>query len=405
MNITTIKEDLGYFHDLIASLYPIVVKRGDVWPNILVDRVISLYDCDEDTASAALTQLAKDLNHETFSEESETEYSKSIQQEDDEEKEVADATNESSEQTHGGQEATKSVSDSQSSANDGEKDNTNNAEHSEVDQATEEDDNKKDKEVDRSEGEAVNSVAINPEALANAIINREECDDEMILTKCFKKLCTLVSGKAQGSTRKGWNKRAIVKHYFTSQLNRIPADKNRTGSCETITVAIDCSGSSMYYHKIVQESLLNMSRFYKIRIIDCSNGFISDGKSLLVDGDDVYNNRSRLEATFCKSARITMHPTITCPNVKDAVKIALASELFVVLADYDGYKTICQTAQLLDQTNKSKQLYFIDLESRYEDPAEHGWNCSAEKDYGTADWPESAYDHWWRIFKRDNEED
>ena len=95
-----------------------------------------------------------------------------------------------------------------------------------------------------------------------------------------------------------------------------------------------------------------------------------------------------------------MHPTITTPSIETAAKIAMESEAFIVLADYDGYLSICRVAQQV--TNPAKCPWFLDLEERYEDPSDHDWNYDRDQDrYASADdYPVPARRRWLRLFDR-----
>ena len=397
--------------EMIKLVYRNAVKcDDDIWPEFLIYNEKFAADCGtEEEAVERLFYLGAELvgsDEPIIESEQEEDATESIQMEDDEDKEVVDDSNHISEDFHGGNEATKSVKNSPSSADNGENDNANHAQKGKDEKrSTSEEQAEEHESGNTPGGPRKHQVSIDPEKLAGLILNRDEFDQARILTQALQKLCQLVQGKAQGSHVKGWDKRAMVKHYITSQLNRIPADKKRVG-CDKITVAIDCSGSTLYYHKIVHSALEYMSRYYEILLVDCSNGFNS-GKTSYVGGYDPFNNRKRLEETFCNISRVKMHSTITTPNVEDAAKLAGASELFVVLADYDGYATICQTAQLCEKQGSLQKMFFVDLEDRYEDPDEHNWNYDDNKPSGVwdaSDWPVKGQANWWKLFSRGQKE-
>ena len=376
------------------------------------------------------------------------------QVEDDEEKEVVESTTESSEDTHGGSEATKSIENSPSSADDGEeeKDNStskgNTGENSDDEGSsgkngdtdadkegngtgTESKDGKgsgapEDTDADKEgkgagtepsgdEGEGSgagkggDSSEITNKMVADLISAFEKeaktTHDKAAVTKAMEMVLKNTKGKSdKGNRLSGWDGRAITKHYVSGMLNRIPTDRKRYGAVKQVTVAIDCSGSCWIYLNEINRALRHIARFYNVQILDCSNGFNVEKDSTVSDSDP-YNNRKRLEEAFCGN-RIKMHPAITTPSIETAAKIAEQSEAFIVLADYDGYMSICRMVQQV--TNPAKYPWFLDLEERYEDPSDHDWNYDRDQDrYASADdYPVPARRRWLRLFDRgcdDNE--
>ena len=374
------------------------------------------------------------------------------QVEDDEEKEVVESTTESSEDTHGGSEATKSIEDSPSSADDGEEEKDNSTSKGKGDTGTsssgkdgnadaessggECSDDSEDTDADKEgkgagtefkEGEG-SGVLEDTDAdkegkdsggdsseVTNKIVSdlisafEEEANDRRnreAIVNAFEMVLKNTKGKSdKGNRLGGWDGRAITKHYISGMLNRIPTDRRRYGAVKQVTVAIDCSGSCWTYLNEINRAIRHIARFYNVQILDCSNGFNIDKDSTVSDTDP-YNNRKRLEEAFCTNTRIKMHPTITTPSIETAAKIAEQSEAFIVLADYDGYLSICRVVQQV--TNPAKCPWFLDLEERYEDPSDHDWNYDPDQDrYISADdYPEPARKRWLRLFDRgcdDNE--
>ena len=368
------------------------------------------------------------------------------QVEDDEEKEVVESTTESSEDTHGGSEATKSIEDSPSSADDGEEEKDNSTSKGKGDTGTsssgkdgnadaessggECSDDSEDTDADKEgkgagtefkEGEG-SGVLEDTDAdkegkdsggdsseVTNKIVSdlisafEEEANDRRnreAIVNAFEMVLKNTKGKSdKGNRLGGWDGRAITKHYISGMLNRIPTDRRRYGAVKQVTVAIDCSGSCWTYLNEINRAIRHIARFYNVQILDCSNGFNIDKDSTVSDTDP-YNNRKRLEEAFCTNTRIKMHPTITTPSIETAAKIAMESEAFIVLADYDGYMSICRMVQQV--TNPAKYPWFLDLEERYEDPSDHDWNYDPDQDrYISADdYPEPARKRWLRLFDR-----
>lgn len=374
------------------------------------------------------------------------------QVEDDEIKEVVESTTESSEDTHGGSEATKSIEDSPSSADDGkeEKDNSTSkgkGENSDGGSSGKDGDTDADKEGngtgteskdgkgsgapedtdadkegkgagtepsgDEGEGSGAGN-GDNSSEVTNKIVSdlisafEEEANDRRnreVITSAFEMVLKNTKGKSdKGNRLSGWDGRAIVKHYISGMLNRIPTDRKRYGAVKQVTVAIDCSGSCWIYLNEINRALRHIARFYNVQILDCSNGFNVEKDSTVSDSDP-YNNRKRLEEAFCTNTRIKMHPVITTPSIETAAKIAEQSEAFIVLADYDGYMSICRMVQQV--TNPAKYPWFLDLEERYEDPSDHSWNYDYDNQQciSADDYPEPARRRWLRLFDRGYSDD
>lgn len=353
------------------------------------------------------------------------------QVEDDEEKEVMESTTESSEDTHGGSEATKSIEDSPSSADDGEEEKDNSTSKGKGENSDDEGssgkngDTEADKEsngtgTESKEGEG-SGVLEDTDAIeegkdsdsdSSEVTNKIVADlisafekeaktihDKEAVTRALEMVLKNTKGKSdKGNRLSGWDGRAITKHYISGMLNRIPTDRKNYGAVKQVTVAIDCSGSCWIYLNEINRALRHIARFYNVQILDCSNGFNAEQDSTVSDSDP-YNNRKRLEEAFC-THRIKMHPTITTPSIETAAKIAEQSEAFIVLADYDGYTSICRMVQQV--TNPAKYPWFLDLEERYEDPSDHSWNYDYDNNqYITADdYPEPARKRWLRLFDR-----
>ena len=374
------------------------------------------------------------------------------QVEDDEEKEVVESTTESSEDTHGGSEATKSIEDSPSSADDGEEEKDNSTSKGKGDTGTsssgkdgnadaessggECSDDSEDTDADKEgsgtgtefkdgEGSGVlgdtdaikegkdsgdNSSEVTNKIVSDLISAFEEGATDRrnreAIVNAFAMVLKNTKGKSdKGNRLGGWDGRAITKHYISGMLNRIPTDRKKYGAVKQVTVAIDCSGSCWTYLNEINRAIRHIARFYNVQILDCSNGFNVDKDSTVSDKDP-YDNRKRLEEAFCTNTRIKMHSVITTPSIETAAKIAEQSEAFIVLADYDGYLSICRVVQQV--TNPAKCPWFLDLEERYEDPSDHDWNYDPDQDrYISADdYPEPARKRWLRLFDRgcdDNE--
>lgn len=323
----------------------------------------------------------------------------SIQMEDDEEKPAMEATSKTTEDTHGGDEATKSVEGSPSSADDGNKENNN---PSEADENIKDEMSSEREEVDGREldaGITHRGIQHNVADIISAI-EEQPFDDNGAVEKALDHVVRHIRGRAEGGIAKGWDGRKIVKHLLSKQLNRIPNDHKRTGRVEEVIVAVDCSGSCWTYLDIINKSLQKLSKTHRVVIMDVSNGF-NLNKDSCVHDDDPYENRRRLEEAFCDGSRIVMHKTVTTPCVETAAKLAEKAEAMIIIADYDGYLSIAKSVQLI--RNHSKYPWFIDLETRYGDPSEHNWSYDGDtgRYLSEDDWPEAAKDKWLRLFPRD----
>ena len=274
------------------------------------------------------------------------------QVEDDEEKEVVESTTRTTEDTHGGSEATKSIENSPSSADDGKEEKDNSASDgdnsdegssgkngdTEADKegsgtGTESKDGKgagdsEDTDADKEgKGAGTDPSGDDGECAgkggeSNEVTNKIVADlisafekeaktihDKEAVTRALEMVLKNTKGKSdKGSRLGGWDGRVITKHYVSGMLNRIPTDRKRYGAVKQVTVAIDCSGSCWTYLNEINRAIRHIARFYSVQILDCSNGFNVDKDSTVSDSDP-YNNRKRLEEAFC-THRIKMHPCL-----------------------------------------------------------------------------------------------
>lgn len=320
------------------------------------------------------------------------EVSLSMQVDDDEEKPLMEATSKTSEDVHGGDEATKSIENSPSAANEGKEENEENSSEAA---------GKNSKDEMSSDAAQSGGMTHNASDILAAIEN-EPFDDKGAVQRAFDHVVRCIRGKAEGGIAKGWDGRKMVKHLLSKQLNRVPNDRKRTGACKTVVVAIDCSGSCWAYLDIINKSLQKLSKTHKVVIVDVSNGF-NRNEDVCAHDADPYENRRRLEETFCDGSRIVMHSSITTPSVDTAAKLAEQSEAMIIVADYDGYRSIVESVNLI--RNHSKYPWFVDLEERYDDPSDHCWNRDYDTDryWSEKDWPEAGRCKWLKLFPRGEE--
>jgi hypothetical protein len=278
----------------------------------------------------------------------------SIQAEDDEEKEVIEATSFSSEDFHGGNEATNSIEDSSSNSKNGK----NEKNEEETGDKSGSDSNKKSNDFMSKMTEKM--------LFENGIIL--PVSDE--ITEAIKRIAKNEVGKKNKEPER-WDVKRMVKHLTSSQKHKIINDKIYNKEANSVLLFIDLSGSFNELIMSVREAIKLLSqKGFKVTVMDIGNGFKYNKESeVTVGSEDPFNSRNRL-AKIIENTTAKLHPIYTSPSIETGVKLVNNAEFSVILADYDGFESFNRLSFLCDY---EKIPYFFDLETRYDDPSEHDW--------------------------------
>lgn len=340
--------------------------------------------------------------------------------------EVAPATSKTSEDTHGGDEATKEIKDSPNSADDGEnpdkenksKKTKNTGEDGKGDgsgtgdkqtssEEKEESDDKKSKE-EQDEDYFITTDGKNPsknepktspkdlqQIVEKLFEEKKKKEDDFksqnkqeylkkYIFEIIKKIAAQHAGIDKQDGSETYDKKQMLRHMLKYQNYRLLSDKYDLSDARYVQFFIDTSGvygcgSNKILHELMPEVISLLERQgYECFIAACGNGFYQRD---MVE-DEYYGTRKTLEGY--KTGKVSK---IACPTPQTAAKMANEAEFSVILADFDGLSSICEMANLC---RKDKIPYFLCTEDRYpwEDPTLHDWVDPELCDYN----PELVYD-------------
>lgn len=340
--------------------------------------------------------------------------------------EVAPATSKTSEDTHGGDEATKEIKDSPNSADDGENPNKENKskktkntgedgkgdgsgtgdKQTSSEEKKESDDKKSKEEQDEDyfittdgKNPSKNEPKTSPKDLQQIVEKlfeekKKKEDDfksqnkqaylKKYIFEIIKKIAAQHAGIDKQDGSETYDKKQMLRHMLKYQNYRLLSDKYDLSDARYVQFFIDTSGvygcgSNKILHELMPEVISLLERQgYECFIAACGNGFYQRD---MVE-DEYYGTRKTLEGY--KTGKVSK---IACPTPQTAAKMANEAEFSVILADFDGLSSICEMANLC---RKDKIPYFLCTEDRYpwEDPTLHDWVDPELCDYN----PELVYD-------------
>ena len=308
--------------------------------------------------------------------------------------EVAPATSKTTEDIHGGDEASKEIKDSPNSVDDGEKPNKENKSKNTKNtgkngkgdvsgSGNKQSPNEKREDFgDKNLYES--NLKTTPEDLQQIVENlfkeKQRKQNEFksknkqeylkkYIFEIIKKIAAQHAGIDKQDGSETYDKKQILQHMLKHQNYKLLGDKYDLRDARYVQFFIDTSGvygcgSNKILHELIP-IVINMleKQGYECYIAACGNGFY---KKDMVE-DEYYNTRKTLENY--KSGKVSK---IACPTPQTAAKMANEAEFSVILADFDGLSSICEMANLCQQ---DKVPYFLCTEDRYpwEDPTLHDW--------------------------------
>ncbi len=358
--------------------------------------------------------------------------------------EVAPATSKTTEDTHGGDEASKEIKDSPNSVEGGEnpdkenksKKTKNTGERGQGDGQGEEEkkkaesskdtgnkgdgvgigdkqdtekDSEKDKKSKKQDGEyfittdgtnpSKNKPKTTPEDLQIAVEqlfekkrkkrenfktkNRQEYLKKYIL-EIIKKIAAQHAGIDKQDGSETYDKKQMLQHMLKHQNYRLLGDKYDLRDARYVQFFIDTSGVyGCGSNKIMHELMPAVISMLEKQGYECYIAACGNGfYQRDMAEDEYYGTRKTLEGY--KAGKVS---EIACPTPKTAARMANEAEFSVILADFDGLSSICEMANLCQ---KDKVPYFLCTEDRYpwEDPTLHDWVDPDLCDYN----PELVYD-------------
>ncbi len=336
-------------------------------------------------------QIKKNKNEITDIEEKEN---NSIESPEDVKKtqEVAPATSKTTEDIHGGDEASKEIKNSQNSVNDGENDLKKNKS-----EKTENTGNKKVKHKnkkltgkhlkDKNRKSIKKIKKLFKKKKENSKKNKNENKEEYIqryILKTIKKIAAEYGGIDKEYGVESYDKKKIVEHIIKHQKYKLMSDKCDLKLSKYVQFFIDTSGvygnsSNRKLNKLMPQIINILERQgYQCYLAACGNGFYE--KDMVED--EYYGTRKYLERFEVGKVN-----PIACPTEETAAQMANQAEFTIILADFDGLSSICRMADLC---KGDKKPYLLCTEDRYPwgDPTWHDW---VDPDYCYYD-PEYVYD-------------
>lgn len=308
--------------------------------------------------------------------------------------EVAPATSKTTEDIHGGDEASKEIKDSPNSVDDGEKPNKENKSKNTKNTGkngkgdvlgTGSKQSPNERKEDLGDKRLYKSnLKTTPEDLQQIVENlfkeKQKKQNEFksknkqeylkkYIFEIIKKIAAQHAGIDKQDGSETYDKKQILQHMLKHQNYKLLGDKYDLRDARYVQFFIDTSGvygcgSNKILHELIP-IVINMleKQGYECYIAACGNGFY---KKDMVE-DEYYNTRKTLENY--KSGKVSK---IACPTPQTAAKMANEAEFSVILADFDGLSSICEMANLCQQ---DKVPYFLCTEDRYpwEDPTLHDW--------------------------------
>lgn len=302
--------------------------------------------------------------------------------------EVAPATSKTTEDTHGGDEASKEIKNSPNSVEDGENPNKENKSKKIKNTGSKGDGsgtgNNQSSDEKKKELDNKTNFKTTPEDLQQAVENlfkeKQKKQDEFksknreeylkkYIFEIIKKIAAQHAGIDKQDGSETYDKKQILQHMLKHQNYKLLGDKYDLRDARYVQFFIDtsgvyCCGSNKILNELIPTVINLLERQgYECYIAACGNGFYE--KDMVED--EYYETRKTLENY--KTGKVSK---IACPTPQTAAKMANEAEFSVILADFDGLSSICEMANLCQ---KDKIPYFLCTEDRYpwEDPTLHDW--------------------------------
>lgn len=405
---------------LLASLVEEALAKGLPMP---LNWVVTEEESDTSDDEYEESDQDEELDEDSDSPEAQ----ESTQAEDDpEEKEVRDdCDSQTTEDCHGGNEATRSVKNSPSVAENGQEDRDSDqtenggedgdGEGGDEGTSSGSGDSHDDTDTDEGEGDsstnnklvtALLTVLKEKKEQVDAKAERAKAfheDPEMVdwieaekkITETIIHICEQDCGRVKNAPT-SWDTRAMSRDIAIGRWDRVLCDKKWSRRPRNLVIFWDQSGSCDSYIDAVHNALKTVAELgYRCTLFDASNG-IETTTSVVwhktkpnQTTEDFYQNGPRLKEV-AKDIGTKTDSNIICPSIADFVKICEKADIVMVLQDYDCVEPLFTAAT---KVSRRKCPHFIDLETRYNEPYEHNWNPGMSQGQKYA-----VQDRWYRIW-------
>ena len=431
-------EYMRYLFPDLEGLVKEAIRKGlpmpENWGNSWVEEDLQKEIAAEDKAAADSAQESK-------------------QAEDDPDKEVRDdCGSQTTEDCHGGAEATRSVEDSPSVADNGQEDrdsdqttggnsseeapsaeeaeNKDTAEGEETEEASSDEqsdsvdsDDKNDtdssteenqdtsenefsEEVEKDSTEAESRLArlqaslglLEQNSTAEMRYSMETPEEKRVMQNIYDCIVEICKSSCNGvkNQQTKWDTRAMARDIVCFRRDRVLRDKHWSYKPKKLAIFWDQSGSCDFYFAAVANAIKEVAKIgYKCWLYDCSNG-LAYRESIVthaVPGTrgttvDAYQNGPRLKK-LAREVGAETDKIYIQPNETDFIKICQGFDVVIVIQDYDYVESVWLAAKRLPA---KKCPHYIDIDSRYNHPCEHSWNPTLT---ATSDYP--VHDRWHKV--------
>lgn len=405
---------------LLASLVEEALAKGLPMP---LNWVVTEEESDTSDDEYEESDQGEELDEDSDSPEAQ----ESTQAEDDpEEKEVRDdCDSQTTEDCHGGNEATRSVKNSPSVAENGQEDRDSDqtenggedgdGEGGDEGTSSGSGDSHDDTDTDEGEGDSSTNNKLVTALLAVLREKKEQADAKAERAKAFHEdpemvdwieaekkitetiihICEHDCGRVKNAPT-SWDTRAMSRDVAIGRWDRVLCDKKWSRRPRNLVIFWDQSGSCDSYIDAVHNALKTVAELgYRCTLFDASNG-IETTTSVVwhktkpnQTTEDFYQNGPRLKEV-AKDIGAKTDSNIICPSIADFVKICEKADIVMVLQDYDCVEPLFTAAT---KVSRRKCPHFIDLETRYNEPYEHNWNPGMSQGQKYA-----VQDRWHRIW-------
>lgn len=411
---------------LLASLVEEALAKGLPMP---LNWVVTEEESDTSDDEYEESDQDEELDEDSDSPEAQ----ESTQAEDDpEEKEVRDdCDSQTTEDCHGGNEATRSVKNSPSVAENGQEDRDSDqtenggedgdGEGGDEGTSSGSGDSHDDTDTDEGEGDSSTNNKLVTALLAVLREKKEQADAKAERAKAFHEdpemvdwieaekkitetiihICEQDCGRVKNAPT-SWDTRAMSRDVAIGRWDRVLCDKKWSRRPRNLVIFWDQSGSCDSYIDAVHNALKTVAELgYRCTLFDASNGIENVESVVWVKTgphqttEDYYQNGPRLKEV-AKDIGAKTDSNIICPSIADFVKICEKADIVMVLQDYDCVEPLFTAAT---KVSRRKCPHFIDLETRYNEPYEHNWNPGMSQGQKYA-----VQDRWHRIWDVRGEE-
>jgi hypothetical protein len=405
---------------LLASLVEEALAKGLPMP---LNWVVAEEESDTSDDEYEESDQDEELDEDSDSPEAQ----ESTQAEDDpEEKEVRDdCDSQTTEDCHGGNEATRSVKNSPSVAENGQEDRDSDqtenggedgdGEGGDEGTSSGSGDSHDDTDTDEGEGDSSTNNKLVTALLAVLREKKEQVDAKAERAKAFHEdpemvdwieaekkitetiihICEQDCGRVKNAPT-SWDTRAMSRDVAIGRWDRVLCDKKWSRRPRNLVIFWDQSGSCDSYIDAVHNALKTVAELgYRCTLFDASNGIENVESVVWVKTgphqttEDYYQNGPRLKEV-AKDIGAKTDSNIICPSIADFVKICEKADIVMVLQDYDCVEPLFTAAT---KVSRRKCPHFIDLETRYNEPYEHNWNPGMSQGQKYA-----VQDRWYRIW-------